>query len=151
MQPEARPDKPPIEIGWCEHVSLPDLGLRGIKAKIDTGARSCSLHAEQCEQFKRDGAAWIRFVVPIDPDLDPVIEAPLMGERVVKSSNGLEERRFVIKSPLKLGRIKLNTVITLTDRQAMEFPMLIGRAALGRRFLVNVARKYALDPPGEAQ
>lgn len=145
MPMEETRSKPPIEIGWCEHVSLPDLGLSGIKAKIDTGARSCSLHAENIVRFERDGRDWLRFDVPVDPNFDPVIEAPLMGERVVKSSNGLEETRFIIKTPLKMGRKKLNTVITLTDRQAMEFPMLIGRAALGRRFLVNVARKYTLD------
>lgn len=149
MTAQDRPSKPPVEIGWCEYVSLPELGLGGIKAKIDTGARSCSLHAEQCEPFKRDGVPWVRFAVPIASEIDPVIEAELVGERLVKSSNGLGESRYVIRTPLLIGNIRRNTVVTLTDRQAMEFPMLVGRAALGRRFLVNVARKYVLVPePG---
>lgn len=139
----------PIEIGWCEAVHLPALGLSPFHAKIDTGARTSSLHATSIRPFERDGAQWVRFHVRIRGLPPQKIEAPLVEKRKVTSSNGIDQQRFVIKTELCLGPVCRQVEITLANRANMAFPMLVGRSALRRFFLVNVARRNVLGAPGQ--
>lgn len=137
-----------VELGWCELVDLPDLGLAGMHAKIDTGARTSSLHATRIRQFERDGEQWVRFRAPRSPGHDPAdIEARLIEKRNVTSSNGAKQERYVIATRLVLGTLSWDGQISLANRTPMAFPVLIGRRALRRGFLVNSARRWVLGKP----
>lgn len=132
-------------VGWRERVSLPDLGLRAIPAKIDTGARTSSLHAEVLEEFTREGRQWVRFAVDWDGMRHPC-EAVRVDRRGVRSSNGDQQRRLVIKTPLQIGNLTFRAEITLADRSSMQFPMLIGRTALRRRMVVDSGHSWLQSP-----
>jgi hypothetical protein len=137
--------KPPLIVGWRELVSLPELGLAGIPAKIDTGARTSSLHAHVLEDFVRGGDRFVRFAV----DWDGVrhhCEAIQVDVRGITSSNGDQQTRFVIKTPLKIGSLSFRAEISLADRSQMQFPMLIGRTALRRRMVVDSGHSWLQSP-----
>lgn len=123
-------------VGWRELVELPELGLADIPAKIDSGARTSSLHGEVIEDFERDGERFVRFAVDWDGERH-VCEAVHVDIRGITSSNGETQRRYVIKTPLKIGKTRFRAEISLADRSEMRFPMLIGRSSLRRRFLVD--------------
>jgi hypothetical protein len=134
-----------VNIGWREWVGLPDLSIRSIKAKIDTGARSSCLHAFDIEPFVRDGQQWVRFDVhPIQRNdrLVKRCEAVVFDRRHVRSSNGLTSERFVIQTTLMVVGQPVPIELTLANRDAMGFRMLIGREAMRGRFLVDSGRSY---------
>jgi hypothetical protein len=134
-----------VIIGWREWVALPDLGIDQIKAKIDTGARTSALHAYQIKRFRRKGQRFVRFYVhPIQRRRRPEVlcEAPLIDERVVVSSNGKPEHRYVVQTLLKIGDIVWPIEITLTNRDVMSFRMLLGRQALRHGLIVDPGSSY---------
>lgn len=142
--------KPLIPVGWREWVRLPELGGPWVKAKIDTGARSSSLHAFELERFERDGAPWVRFA--LHPRQRTAkgsvqVEAPLADERSVKSSSGESDLRPVIRTALRLGGTERPIDLTLTRRDAMGFRMLIGREALRGVFSVEPDRSFVTGKP----
>ena len=137
--------KAPPVMGWREWLELPDLGIKRVKAKVDTGARSSSLHAEGIELFQVRGQVGVRFIVlPLQRSrLKPVsCQAPLYDERYVKSSNGSRELRPVIRTAVFWGGQTWDVDITLTSRDLMGFRMLLGREAIRRRYLVDTGRSY---------
>jgi hypothetical protein len=139
--------------GWREWIALPELDVRWVKAKLDTGARSSAIHAYDVEEFERDGAAWVRF--QIHPwqrsDLDAVdVELPLVDRRTVKSSTGHEERRLVVQTTLRVLDRDLTAELTLTNRDEMGFRMLVGREALRGAILVDPGRSYVGPRPSRA-
>ncbi len=141
----ARPRKAKTTIGWREWVGLPALGIEGIKAKIDTGARTAALHAWRVERFERDGEAWARFEVhPVQRDNRTRIscEARLVGMKAVRSSGGHLESRYVIVTDLTLGDKTWPIEVTLTNRDEMGFRMLLGRASVRGRFVVDPSTSY---------
>lgn len=132
-------------IGWREWVSLPQLGVPELKAKIDTGARSSAICAYDVQGFKRSGSLWSRFKVPYDQKSDTehvVVEAPVVDHRDVRSSNGEVETRFVIRTYVELMDVCWPLDLTLTDRSQMRFRMLLGREAMEGRFIVDVEKSY---------
>ena len=132
-------------IGWREWVGLPDLGIAQIKAKVDTGARSSSLHARGMETFERDGATWVRFAVhPVQRRSDPVIwaEVPVLEFRSVRSSSGVAAQRPVILTRVDLMGQQWTCELTLARRDHMGFRMLLGREAFRGRFLVDAGRSF---------
>lgn len=134
-----------ITVGWREWVALPDLDVPVIKAKIDTGARTSSLHVESLEPFDRDGRRWVRFTVaPLQETTDVVLvrEAPVVDRRRVTNSGGVGEERYVIRTPLRVSAESWPVEITLTSRESMTFRMLLGRTALRGRVLVDPRRSY---------
>lgn len=133
-------------IGWRELVHLPELGLRGIPAKIDTGARTSSLHATILEEFERDGELFVRFAVDFETHVRQVCEAVHIDWRGITSSNGETQRRRIIKTPLKIGNLRFRAEISLADRSDMRFPMLIGRSSLRRRFVVDSGHSWLQSP-----
>lgn len=137
--------KSPLTVGWREIVSLPTLPLHGIPAKIDTGARTSSLHAEVLEEIDREDGRWVRFNVDWGGERHEC-EAVHVDVRGITSSNGEQQRRYVIKTPLKIGPITFKAEISLADRSDMQFPMLIGRTALRRRFLVDSGQSWLQSP-----
>lgn len=126
-------------------VALPQLNLTGIPAKIDTGARTSSLHAEVLETLERADGPYVRFAVDWD-GIRHECEAIHVDVRGITSSNGETQRRFVIKTPLKIGDMEFKTEISLADRSDMRFPMLIGRTALRRKFLVDSGHSWLQSP-----
>lgn len=136
-----------VVVGWREWVGLPRLGIARAKAKIDTGARTSALHANSIECYESDGKAWVRFDVAGQGRGAPWHEAPVADRRTVRSSNGETELRFVIRTELALGGRSWAANITLTNRERMELPMLIGREALAGRVLVDAERSWLCGQP----
>ena len=137
--------RPPLVVGWRELVRLPELGLTGIPAKIDTGARTSSLHAHVVEDFVRSGERFVRFAVDWDGTRH-FCEAVHVDVRGITSSNGDQQTRFVIKTPLRIGNLTFRAEISLADRSQMQFPMLIGRTALRRRMVVDSGHSWLQSP-----
>lgn len=133
-------------LGWREWVSFPDLGIEKIKAKIDTGARTSALHAFNIEQFGINGKQMIRFKIhPLQKNNDYIVicEAAVIDSREVTDSGGHSEKRFVIETPITVGKETFPIEVTLTDRDTMKFRMLLGRTALENRFIVDSSLSYA--------
>jgi hypothetical protein len=130
-------------VGWREWVGLPDLGIQWVKAKVDTGARSSSLHAWDLDVDEAGGE--VRFAVhPLqhDDQLTVPVRAPLVAMREVRSSNGDVERRPTIATVARIGEHAVPIELTLTNRDEMGFRMLLGRTALRRRFVVDPGRSF---------
>jgi len=122
-----------IRFGWEEWVSLPDLGLPALKAKVDTGARTSALHAYDIETFGPANAPKVRFTIHPVPGRDDLIipcSARIVDRRTVTSSNGESEQRYVIASTLRVGDDSWRIELTLTNRDRMNSRMLLGREAL---------------------
>lgn len=131
--------------GWREWVGLPELGIEWLKAKIDTGARTSSLHAFDVVEFEREGEEWARFTVyPWQDSADDAVvhETRVHDRRAVRSSSGHTEHRIVVTMPVRLVGRDVEAEITLTNRDEMGFRMLIGREALRQGFLVDPARSF---------
>ena len=132
-------------IGWREFVSLPDLGIPSIKAKVDTGARSSSLHAFEMELFNKDGLDIVRFKIhPQQRSITKVIEVetPVFDFRKVKSSSGESSVRPVIVTIVEMMGVAWPIELTLANRDEMGFRMLLGREAIRGRMLVDAGKSY---------
>lgn len=139
-------------IGWREIVSLPELGVFDMRAKIDTGARTSALHAEDWEVFDRDGRSWVRFRVPASRHHTVVrTEVPVLDERSIKNTSGVPEQRIVIRTLLHLGRHHWHVDVSLADRTNMGFDMILGRTAIRRHnVLVDAGRSFLAGKPAPA-
>ena len=129
---------------WC---TLPELGIPSIKARVDSGAKTSALHAKNIAPFIKDDQNWVRFDVnPIQNNVKTVVhcEAPLVDKRIVKSSSGFREQRYVIQTSLEIGDSKWVIEMTLTNRDSMGFRMLLGREAMSGRVLVDPEQQYLL-------
>jgi hypothetical protein len=134
-----------IVAGWREWVSLPDLGVPWVKAKLDTGARSSALHAFDIQEVERDGVSWVRFrVQPWQRSSDDAVEAelPVHDRRRVRSSSGHIDERVVVQMDVELVGRTVTAEVTLSRRDEMGFRMLIGREALRGEFVVDPGRSY---------
>jgi hypothetical protein len=132
-------------IGWREWIGLPDFGIKTIKVKVDTGARSSSLHAFNLHIFERDNAKWVRFQIhPVQRKRIKAVEAEAMilEFRSVRSSSGIVALRPVIITHVELLGITWPVELTLASRDEMGFRMLLGREAFRRRFLVDAGKSY---------
>ena len=129
---------------WC---SFPELGIPAIKARVDSGAKTSALHAINIVPFIKEGVNWVKFDInPIQNNLKTVIhcEALLIDKRIVKSSSGYREQRFVIQTKINIGDDSWAIEMTLTNRDSMGFRMLLGREAMSGRILVDPEQKYLL-------
>jgi hypothetical protein len=137
-----------VRLGWIERVALPELGLRTVAAKIDTGARTSALHVSSTRRLpSADGVERLLIVVP---GARRRLEVEIHEWIVVLDTSGRRERRPVIRTVLELGRIRRIIRIGLTDRGQMSCPLLIGRTALPPRALVNPHAKHLLAARREA-
>lgn len=129
---------------------MPDLGVEAIKAKVDTGARTSSLHAFDLREFERGGVEWVEFVVhPKQGAAVPAItcELQLLERRSVRNSGGRAEVRPVVETTITLAGQSWPVEITLTRRDAMGFRMLLGRQAIRRRFTVDPGASFRAGRP----
>jgi hypothetical protein len=134
-----------LVIGWREWIELPGLGIRQLKAKIDTGARSSSLHAVDVKTFERDGKKFVRFKVhPLQRSSKKTVtcEAEILEYRSVRSSTGQAQRRPVIMTTIDALGEKWEIELTLANRDEMGFRMLLGREAVRGKFLVDAAKSF---------
>ena len=113
------------EIGWREHVALPELGIHSMRAKIDTGARTSALSTSDLEQFERDGRTWVRFSLPAGRKSKGRYEAPLADIRDIKNTGGVAETRPIIETTIVLGKRAWVIEISLADRENMQFDMIV--------------------------
>lgn len=136
-----------VKIGWQEWCAFPELNLPAVKAKIDTGAKTSSLHADHLQVFQKDGEDYIRFTVhPVQKDrkIIRICEAKIKDYRNVTSSNGEREKRYVIETQFNVGDISFKSDITLTTRYGMAYRMLFGKEALKTgKFVVDVAKSFS--------
>lgn len=133
-------------IGWKEWFGLSSLKLPAIKAKIDTGAKTSSLHAFNIKTFYIEGLEYVRFYIhPLQKNkmLQKICTAPVIDRRMVSDSGGKKEKRIVIKSKLQIGQKELEIEITLANRDSMAFRMLLGRDAIKKaNMMVDTGRAF---------
>lgn len=137
-------------IGWREWVSLPDLDIPRIKAKIDTGARTSALHAFELHSFVDRGVKKVRFSIHPFQKRNDIIkncEAEIIDQRWVSDSGGHKEKRYVILTAVRLGDMEWDIEMTLTNRDTMKFRMLLGRTALESNVLVDPESSYVFGKP----
>lgn len=137
-------DDPRI-IGRAERIDFPEWDLYGISAKVDTGAYTSSLHCHHIERINKEGGAYVRFNL-LDPSHEiyneKLFELPVFKSKTVKSSNGVSEERFIVKTKLILLGKELEAELSLTDRSEMKYPVLIGRKLIKGHFIVDVSKKF---------
>ncbi len=129
---------------WC---SFPALGIHAIKARIDSGAKISSIHAFNVVTFRRDGVLWVSFEVhPLQGNRTTIIrcELPVYDKRRIKSSSGESEVRYVVLAPIKMGNQHWDIELSLSNRDSMEYRMLLGRQAMANKLLVDPAKRFAL-------
>ncbi|MCF7804465.1 MAG: RimK/LysX family protein [Candidatus Marinimicrobia bacterium] len=150
-----KPKKEPTSLGWREWIALPELGIDYIKAKIDTGARTSALHVHNLKVLEEVDDGY-RLRVAIHPvqrssENEVTVEVLAHDKRNVRSSVGHEEHRYVIETPVKIGDREFPVEITLTNRDAMGFRMLLGRSALRKGFVINPKKSFVLGKPEAIQ
>jgi hypothetical protein len=137
-------------IGWREWIEFPELGIRFIKAKVDTGARTSAIHAFELERYLDNGVPMVRFGLhPQQKHSDVRIDcsARVIDERLVTDSGGHREKRIVITTPVRIGGQQWPIELTLTNRDTMLFRVLLGRTALAQRFLIQADASFLLGRP----
>jgi hypothetical protein len=148
VTPRQRSIRAKLEIGWCELVDIPSLSLSGVHAKMDTGAATSSIHATRIRAMVRDGKPCVEFWFRLNAGEKPKrYEAPIIDRRMVRSSNGETQERYVIAAQFCFGTLCWQGQLTLANRRSMAFPLLIGRRALRRGFVVNSGRSWTLGKP----
>jgi len=135
----ARPKK--LVAGWLEHIDLPDLKVFGLRAKLDTGAKSSALHVDRLRYISPKRVA---FDVVLDNERVRHLEARVERISRVKSSNGHFDKRVFIRTRLRMGPIEREIDVSLVDREKMLHRMLLGRTSLGG-VLVNPTRRHLLE------
>ena len=133
-------------VGWKEQVALPDLKIKSVIAKIDTGANLATIDADDIKFVTRKDVKYVKFTVKKRNNTVRKTSAPLAGFKRIRSSNGDVERRPYIKTDILMDGITKNIELTLTDRGPMDYTMLIGRKALGRRWIVNPSISFMTKP-----
>lgn len=141
-------------LGWKEQASLPAWGIGRLRAKLDTGARTCALHVEDyrvVDDRVREGESLpvVCFHVLVGPRDAPrrvEVTAPTLGFRTVRDTRAAPEHRPVLRTRLVCGPLDGVVEITLTDRTGMNFRLLVGRTALAGRCLVDPGRGYLTTP-----
>ncbi|MBA6408872.1 ATP-dependent zinc protease [Pseudoalteromonas sp. 5Ae-yellow] len=136
-----------ITVGWREWLSLPELGINDVKAKIDTGARTSCIHAINIEEYEVDSEKWVKFTAqPLQDDEQTQVtcKAKVKKMKYVTSSSGQKELRYFIETTLHAGEHSWPIELTLTSRATMKFRMLLGRTAMENRIVVDPALSQLL-------
>lgn len=141
-------------IGWREWCALPGLGIPAIKFKTDTGADTSSLHAMHLETFHQDGKLFARFEThPIQRNnhVTKQCVVEVAGKKHIRSSNGMSEERYIIKTPMTIGKHTWDVKLTLTSRAQMGFRMLLGREAMHDHMLIDPDKSYYFGDVTESE
>jgi hypothetical protein len=135
-------------IGWKEFVEFPEWGIRRVKAKIDTGARTSALGIVRYDLVRTDASGLVAELHLAlhrkHPQRVRVITVPVLDLIAVRNTSGQPEQRPLIEATVRLGPLTKRVRFTVTDRSGMRFPIILGRKALEGDFCVDVSRKYLL-------
>lgn len=129
---------------WC---AFGELNIPAIKARIDSGAKTSSIQATNIKRVVRNGESWVDFEVnPVQDNRSVSVfcSAKIVDTRIIKSSSGTTQKRFVIKTPVTLGDRTFDIELTLANRDSMEYRMLLGREAMQERFLVDPSKHFVM-------
>ncbi len=140
--------KPKIIVGWREWAQLPELGVEMIKVKIDTGAKTSSLHAFELSTFTYKGRDCVQFDIHPLQENDLIRQrciCPIVDYRWITSSTGHRQQRFIIQTLLNIGELSSLIEISLANRDEMGFRMLVGRNAFKKSVLINPSRSFLLS------
>lgn len=132
-------------IGWRELVDFPEWGIRGVEAKVDTGARTSSLHVENIEHLPGDRVRFLVVLSRKDPHLRIEAEAPLVRWSSIKSSTGHRQERLIVSTRIQIGSYEREIEMSLVSRHGLLCRMLLGRRALEDGLLVDPTRRYLLS------
>jgi hypothetical protein len=149
MEHKPKQSRPKI-LGWREWISLPEFGIPALKVKVDSGARTCALHATKIRYLREaDGLTWVSFEITenMSPHKSKRVRAPLVEKRRVRSSLGHASLRPVIRTVIELGPDRWAVEVTLVNRDPMGFRMLLGRRALKGRYLIHPSRSFIQSQP----
>lgn len=130
-------------IGRHVRVSFPELGFTHIDAKVDTGAFRTVIHCERCREIDTESGRVLEADFNLDGTGVKRILFPVYFSKEFKSSFGEKEKRFCVNTTIRIGRKKIKSSVSLTDRSDMKFQVLVGRKTLLRKFLVDVSMKFA--------
>ena len=133
--------KPTIDIGWREWISLVDFKDFYLKAKIDTGATISALHATHIKEFDSKSGKYVKFRLYQSKSYK-MIKKPVVGYKMIKNSFGKKQLRPLINISIKIGNNTIDTIITLTTRSRMTYPVLIGRSALDNNYRINPSKSF---------
>ncbi len=133
--------KPIIDIGWREWISIVDFKNFYLKAKIDTGATISALHATHIEEFNFKGNKYVKFRL-YHLKSYKMIKKPVVGYKTIKNSFGKKQLRPLVNISIKIGNNTINTLITLTTRSRMTYPVLIGRSTLDNNYRINPRKSF---------
>ncbi|MDX1452245.1 MAG: ATP-dependent zinc protease [Oleiphilaceae bacterium] len=134
-------------VGALEQCDLPELHISNLDVRVDTGAKTSSLHVDNIEEFKRDGERWVSFDIhPDSHNVSRVVRrsAKVKDQRTIKSSNAKKEKRCVIDTEICMGGRHWPIEVTLTDRSSMSYLMLLGREAMLGKLVVDPEGEYLL-------
>lgn len=134
-------------VGSLEVCNLPEFEIQKLHIRVDTGATTSSLHVDNIEEFQHENETWVAF--DIHPDIHHVEtivrrKSKVMDTRLVKSSSGEKQKRYVIQTPIVMGNQQWDILITLTDRSSMSYLMLLGRQAMNGHMIVDPELEYVL-------
>jgi ribosomal protein S6--L-glutamate ligase len=141
-------------LGCQEWLKFETIDIPAIKARVDSGAKTSSLHAFNISSVEEDGKQFVRFYVnPIQNNKKVTIKckAPLLDRRIVRSSSGDSEKRYVIKVPVTLGVETWDIEVTLTNRDSMGYRMLLGREAMRGRYIVDPEKHFRMGKYSDEQ
>lgn len=148
-QPVAQGEATYTVVGWREWIALPELGVRRLKAKIDTGARTSALHATRMQIRREASAVFVDFVIPTIGQGEHRCTAPLIDQRSIKNTGGVEEIRLVVRTMLSINGRRWPIDLSLTNRESMRFDLILGRTAIRRhRLLVDPSKSFLAGEPG---
>jgi len=149
------PKQAPLVIGWNEYVDIPEWGVKRLRAKVDTGARSCALHVENLRELPRNHVEFDVVLHRGKRDRRVHVRTRISRRGRVRSSNGEYSNRVFVTVPVSIGPVEREIELSLVDRQKMIHRMLLGRTALSGPFLVDVAHRCLLTrerpPPTKAR
>lgn len=147
ITPEAPSEPALMLVGAVEYCDLPELDIKRMKIRVDTGAATSSLHVDNVEEYRVQGKRWVSFDIhPRVHRVSKVVRAKarVVSKRRVKSSTADTQKRIVIATELSMGGQSWTIQLTLTDRSLMTYPMLLGRQAMAGRILVDPGREFVL-------
>lgn len=131
-------------LGWREWASLPELNIPAIAVKVDTGARTSSIHAFHIRPFVQDGQIFVRFIIhPLQKKKKPCIccTLPLKYKKTIRSSNGIAEERYIVSTVIEIGEKRWPIDLSLANRDVMSYRMLLGREAMSH-ILVDPKKSF---------
>jgi hypothetical protein len=143
--------EPQVTIGWTEFIDLPEWGVKRLRAKVDTGARTSALHVDNVEELPRNRIQFDIIVHREKRDRHVRVTARINRISRVRSSNGKTEARYFVTTTLRLGPVEKEIEVSLVDRGRMIHRMLLGRTALSGPFLIDVDRRMLLSKPKKPQ